>query len=338
MKIVCFFNEDWEEGYVKERLAGHEITFLKGSTSDHADFREESAEILSVFVNSPVGKTELEHFPNLKHIATRSTGYDHIDRAIARDRAITISSVPAYGENTVAEFAFGLLLTVSRKLYECIKKVQDEGLFSQVGLRGFDLKGKTIGILGTGRIGAHMIRMAKGFGMNVIAFDVYPNEALARELGFSYVSQDELFATSDVISFHLPYNKDTHHLLNTTNIHKLKKGSVVINTARGGLIETEALAMGLREGILAGVGLDVLEEEAFVEDETRLLFSPHPSEASLKTTLANHYLIEHPRAIIAPHNAFNTDEAIRRILDTTVENIKAFALGEPKNIVPPPTA
>lgn len=334
MKIIYFYNEDWEAEYVKERLTGYEISFLKGITTDYPDMRDEQAKVLSVFVNSPVGKTELDRFPNLKHIAARSTGYDHIDRKEAQARGITVSFVPAYGENTVAEFAVGLLLMVSRKLYECVKKVQEEGLFSQAGLRGFDLKGKTIGILGTGRIGVHMIKMVKGFDMKVIAFDAFPKESLAQELGFTYVSFDDLLAQSDIVSIHLPYMKETHHILNVDNITKMKKGSVLINTARGALVETEALVKGLREGILLGVGLDVLEEEGFVEDETRLLFSEHPNEASLKTTLANHYLIEHPRAIIAPHNAFNTEEAIKRILDTTVENVAAFGNGEAKNIVP----
>lgn len=333
MKIIYFYNEDWEAGYVKERLVGHDVTFLKGITTDYPDLRDEQAEVLSVFVNSPVGKAELDRFPNLKHIAARSTGYDHIDRTETQARGITISFVPAYGENTVAEFAVGLLLMVSRKLYECVKKVQEEGLFSQAGLRGFDLKGKTIGILGTGRIGVHMIKMVKGFDMKVIAFDAFPKESLAQELGFSYVSFDDLLSQSDIVSIHLPYMKETHHILNVDNITKMKKGSVLINTARGALVETEALVKGLRDGILLGVGLDVLEEEGFIEDETKLLFSAHPNEASLKTTLANHYLIEHPRAIIAPHNAFNTEEAIKRILDTTVENVTAFGHGEAKNLV-----
>lgn len=333
MKITYFYNEEWEGSYVKERLPGEELTFLKGITTDYPEMRDEQAEVLSVFVNSPVGKAELDRFPNLKHIAARSTGYDHIDRAEAKARGITVSFVPAYGENTVAEFAMALLLMVSRKMYECVKKVQEEGLFSQVGLRGFDLKGKTIGILGTGRIGVHMIKMVKGFDMKVIAFDAFPKENLAQELGFTYVSFDELLAQSDVVSVHLPYMKETHHILNVDNIAKMKKGSVLINTARGALVETEALVKGLREGILLGVGLDVLEEEGFIEDETKLLFNAHPNEISLKTTLANHYLIEHPRAIIAPHNAFNTEEAIKRILDTTVENIAAFGHGEAKNII-----
>lgn len=333
MRILYFYNEEWEAAYARERLSNHEVSFLKGCTTDYADLRDDQAEVLSVFVNSPVDKTMLDRFPKLKHIATRSTGFDHIDCAEAKTRGISISSVPSYGENTVAEFTFGLLLMVSRKLYESVNKVREEGLFSQNGLRGFDLMGKTIGVLGTGRIGAHVIRMAKGFGMNVIAFDAHPKEDLARELGFSYVPFDELLAQSDVITMHLPYMKETHHIINVNNVDKIKKGSVLINTARGGLVETAALVKGLREGILSGVGLDVLEEEGFIEDETRLLFNAHPNEESLKTTLANHYLIEHPRAIISPHNAFNTIEAIKRILDTATDNIQAFTRGEEKNMV-----
>lgn len=333
MRILYFYNEEWEAAYARERLANHEVSFLKGCTTDYVDLKDDQAEVLSVFVNSPVDKSILDRFPKLKHIATRSTGFDHIDCKEAKARGITISSVPSYGENTVAEFTFGLILTVSRKLYESINKVREEGLFSQEGLRGFDLKGKTIGVLGTGRIGAHVIRMAKGFEMNVIAFDAHPKDDLARTLGFSYVSFDDLLAQADVITVHLPYMKETHHIINVNNIDKIKKGAILINTARGGLVETAALVKGLREGVLSGVGLDVLEEEGFIEDETKLLFSAHPNEESLKTTLANHYLIEHPRAIISPHNAFNTDEAIKRILDTATDNIQAFTRGEEKNIV-----
>lgn len=334
MKIIYFYNEDWEMEYVKERVPGHEFVFFKGSTIDHPEATDADAEILCVFVNSPVKKSELDRFPNLKHIAARSTGFDHIDSALAKSKGISISYVPAYGENTVAEFAMALLLTVSRKMHECIQKVQEEGLFSQAGLRGFDLKGKTIGILGTGRIGVHMIRMAKGFGMNIIAFDAFPKAGLDTELGFTYKSFDEVLAESDIISVHLPYMKETHHIINMESVKKIKKGCVLINTARGGLIETEALVYGLREGILLGVGLDVLEEEALIEDEGRLLFAEHPDTTSMRTVLLDHYLIEHPRAIIAPHNAFNTDEAIRRILDMATANMKSFTEGVTVNLIP----
>lgn len=334
MKITYFYNEEWEKDYITEHLPGQEITFLSGTTNDHKNLQDTGAEIVSIFVNSPCGKAEMSMFPNLKHIATRSTGFDHIDCAEAKSRGITVSYVPGYGENTVAEFAMGLLLTVSRRLYECINRVQVEGLFSPEGLRGFDLKGKTLGVLGTGRIGSHVIRMAKGFEMTVVAFDPFPKETLAKELGFTYMTLDEVLTQADVVSVHFPYMPETYHILNKSNIMKMKKGSVLINTARGALVETEAIVQALRDGVLAGVGLDVLEEEGFIQDETKTLLEGHPNEAALKVMLENHYLIEHPRVVITPHNAFNTGEAVKRILDTTIENILAFGRGEKKNLVP----
>lgn len=336
MKIIYFYNEDWEAEYVKKNISKEkEVVFLKGTTEDFKDYFDEQAEIISVFVNSPVGKTELERFPNLKHIATRSTGIDHIDTTVAKNRGITVSYVPSYGQNTVAEFAFALLLALSRKLLESVKRVREEGLFSQDdSLRGFDLFGKTIGVVGTGKIGEFVIRQAKGFGMNVIAFDARPREDLARELGFSYVALEDLLKHSDIISLHLPYTKETHHLLNMQNIMTIKKGSILINTARGGLVETKAIAMALKEGVLSGVGLDVLEEEVYVNDETKLFLSQSSDGESIKTTLENNYIIGHPRAIVTPHNAFNTEEAVKRILDTAIENINAVHVGESINLVP----
>ncbi len=335
MKIIFFYNEDWEAGYIKERVLGQEISFLKGTIADYPDLRDNEATLLSIFVNSRIGKNALDHFPNLKHIVTRSTGFDHIDSDETRARGISVSYVPAYGQNTVAEFSFALLLTLSRKILLCEKRVRNENLFSQTEeLRGFDLDGKTIGVVGTGRIGQYVIRIAKGFGMNVVAFDAFPNEKMAESLGFQYTSLNELLEISDIVSFHLPYTKETHHILNRGNIGKMKKGSVLINTARGGLIETAAIAYGLKEGIFSGVCLDVLEEEMFIEDETKLVFNENPSAIDLKITLENHYIIEHPRTVVSPHNAFNTKEAICRILDTTIENIQAFIRGEQKNLIP----
>lgn len=335
MKIIFFYNEDWEVNYIKERVLGQEISFLKGTIADYPDLRDNEVEMISVFVNSRVGKNALDRFPNLKHIVTRSTGFDHIDSDETKARGISVSYVPAYGQNTVAEFSFALLLALSRKILLCEKRVHSENLFSQTEeLRGFDLEGKTIGVVGTGRIGQFVIRIAKGFGMKVIAFDAFPNTEMAEKLGFSYASLDDLLEQSDVVSLHLPYMKETHHILNRGNINKIKKGSILINTARGGLIETAAIAYGLKEGIFLGVGLDVLEEEMFIEDETKLVFNENPSAVDLKITLENHYIIEHPRALVSPHNAFNTKEAICRILDTTIENIQAFIKGEEKNLIP----
>jgi D-lactate dehydrogenase len=332
MKIHYFSSEPWEEEYVRAKLAADEIIFHDKPLSEYPDLADEGAEALCIFIDSHVGSEELTRFPAVKLIATRSTGYDHIDLAAAKERSITVVTVPFYGENTVAEFAFALLLALSRRIPEAQDRVTS-GTFSPQGLRGFDLEGKTLGVVGTGHIGAHVIRMAKGFGMKVVGFDAYPNAELSHTLDFPYLALPELLATADVITVHVPYNKDTHHLINAGNIGSIKKGAYLINTARGAIVETEALVQALQDGTLAGAGLDVLEEEGDMADETALLAAPHPNEASLKVMLENHYLISHPRVIVTPHVAFNTLEAVTRIIDTTVDNIQKFAAGTPANVV-----
>lgn len=334
-KIISFYNEPWEQEYLKAKLPEYEWIFYTGSMQDNPDARDAEAEILSVFVQSHIGAAELDRFPKVKFIATRSTGFDHIELAETTKRGIVISNVPFYGENTVAEFAFALLLMLSRMTYEGHDRIIKTGSFSPQGLRGFDLKGKILGVVGTGHIGRHVIRMAKGFEMNVIAFDVKHDDVYAKEAGISYVSFDELLGGSDIITLHAPYNPHTHHLINRGNVEKIKKGAYLINTARGGLVETDALVYALQKEILAGAAMDVLEEEGYLLDETVLLNDPHPNVESLKTMLENHYLIDHPRVIITPHMAFNTKEALSRILDTTIENIEAFEKGTPANVVKP---
>lgn len=332
MKIHYFSSEPWEEEYVRAKLPNEEIVFHSGSFASFPDVADPQADVLCTFIESPIGEAEMGRFPALKLVATRSTGFDHIDLAAAKARGITVANVPFYGENTVAEFAFALLLALSRRIIDADERVR-EGTFSPAGLRGFDLSGKTIGIIGTGHIGAHMIRMAQGFGMNVVGFDAFPNADLSHALNFSYASLSELLAASDIITLHVPYNEHTHHLINKENVAGIKKGAYLINTARGAVVETNALVEALRSGILAGAGLDVLEEEGDLADATALLSSPHPREEALKTALENHYLIDHPRVIVTPHLAFNTAEAVARILDTTIGNIRKFSEGSPTNVV-----
>ncbi|MEK7481818.1 MAG: hydroxyacid dehydrogenase [Patescibacteria group bacterium] len=335
MKIAFFEIENWEADYVKQRLSDVEFFFSKEKLNKDNLPEQKDFDAVSVFVGSEVKKEVIDSFPNLKLITTRSTGFDHVDLKIAKKKGVKIGYVPGYGDNTVAEFAFGLLLNLSRKIYAAADRIKEIGSFSFEGLQGFDLSGKTMGILGTGRIGKYAIKIAKGFGMNVIAYDVFPNKDLEKELGFQYVSLDELLANSDVISLHLPYNESTHHIINSQNISKIKKGAVIINTARGALLETEALIKALNSGIIGGYGADVLEEEGIIKDERAFLLYGHPEEHNLKTALANHVLIDMPNVIITPHNAFNTKEALQRILDTDIENIKSFIeKGETKYPIP----
>lgn len=332
MRIHYFSGEAWEEAFVREKLAGEDIVFHSESFGALPDLADPEAEVLCTFIESPIGEAEMSRFPALKLIATRSTGYDHIDLAAAAARGIAVVNVPFYGKNTVAEFAFALLLALSRRIIDADERVR-AGTFSPKDLRGFDLAGKTLGVIGCGHVGMHVIKMANGFGMRVLGFETHPDEAKATAANFTYASLPDLLAQSDVITLHVPYNEHTHHLISKENIGGIKKGAYLINTARGAVVETAALVEALQSGTLAGAALDVLEEEGDLADATALLSSAHPREEELKVLLANHYLIEHPRVIVTPHLAFNTQEAVERILDTTIENIRNFAAGTPTNII-----
>lgn len=333
MKIGFFEVEDWEAEYLKSHLINHELFFSREAITKDRLPANRDFDIISIFTGSIINREVLNALPNLKFIATRTTGYDHINLKAAALRNVLVSNVPSYGENTVAEFAFGLLLCLSRKIFLAYDRIRETGSFSLEGLEGFDLKGKTLGIIGTGRIGENMAKIANGFGMKIIAYDVAPKPELEKELGVKYVSLEELLKNSDVISLHVPYLESTHHLINKENIKLVKRGAILINTARGGVVETDALVWALNEGILAGAGLDVLEEELPTKDERQFLLYGRPDEHNLKIILQNHVLIDMDNVIITPHNAFNTKEALERILNSTIENIVGFIQGSPKNVV-----
>ncbi len=324
MKILYAYQTEAEREYVAGKLVGHELVFHLGPLQEGEAWTGEGVEAISIFVNSPIGEAELNRLPNLKLITTRSTGFDHVDLEAAKVRGVTVLSVPAYGEHTVAEFAFALLFTLSRKMFAAREAVIKEGSFDPKSFTGFDLCGKTLGVLGTGRIGKNVIKIAKGFGLTVLAFDAYPDQAFATEQGINYLPLDEIFQQSDIITLHLPGGQETEKIINDQAIAKFKHGMIVINTARGSLIDTEALVRGLTSGAVGGAGLDVLAEEGNVADEMHLLASPHPKAEDLKTLLLNHYLIDHPKVVITPHMAFNTEEALQRILDTTIDNLNNF--------------
>jgi len=290
--LAIYSVSEWQKEYIKERLP--EAEFPEELRGDY--------EIISVFVSD---KIDLTKFPNLKFIAARSTGFDHIDLKECDKRNIIVANVPDYGRNTVAEFAFALLLALSRKVFESYEVVQTTGKFIRDGLTGFDLKGKTLGVIGTGSIGSRVIEIGRGLGMEILGCD--PN----KNLNIKYLELESLLAQSDVITIHVPYNEKTHHLLNKKNIKRIKKGAYLINTSRGGIIEQKYLVKALEKEQLAGAGLDVLE------DEENLLKNKYSKK-----------LISLPQVIVTPHNAFNTKEALIRILDTTVENIKGFKNGK----------
>ena len=317
----------------KLKAAGVEVTFNPDTLDRNHLPAKADFDIAGVFMASKVDEMTIAALPNLRLITTLSTGYDHIDLKAAAAKGIVVSSVPAYGANTVAEYAFALILALSRKVCETRDRVHFDGKFSTEGLVGFDLAGKTIGIVGTGSIGRHAVRIAKGFGMNVIATDANPDSAFAAEMGFAYVALEDLLAKSDIVSIHCPYLPATYHLINQKNIGMMKRGAYLINTSRGPIVETEALVGALKSGPIAGAGLDVLEEEGETKDELAILASGHPNAEALQAILLNHALIRMPNVIVTPHNAFNSREALLRILDATIDNIVGFVNGTPVNVV-----
>lgn len=332
MHISFFETENWEKDYLEQNLVGFELSFFSEKLSIENVEKANNADIISIFTDSLIDNDIFLKLPNLKMIATRSTGFDHIDLAFAKEHNIAVCNVPTYGENTVAEHTFGLILNLSRKIYKSIESVKEKG-FVPDGLRGFDLKGKTIGIVGMGNIGQHVARIANGFEMQVLAFDAKEDKKLAKKLNFKYVLLEELLKNSDIITLHVPLNDQTKHLINASNINLIKKGSYLINTARGGLVETSALVAALSDGTLAGAGLDVLEEECYIKEERELLTKGFSEKCDIKTLLQNHLLMGLDNVIVTPHNAFNSTEALERILETTVENIKAFSKGKAINKV-----
>ena len=278
-------------------------------------------ETLCVFVTSDVDKKVIDALPNLKHITTRSTGVDHIDVKYAQKKGIVVSHVPGYGEHTVAEFAFALLLTLSRKIFEAYHQVREKGDYSFAHLRGFDLHGKIFGVVGTGCIGAHAARIAQGFGMKVIAYDHSPREDLNVEYKETL---EDMLREADIVSLHVPYIPGkTHHLLNEERLSVMKRGAYLINTARGELIDTTALVRVLKEGHLGGAGLDVLEGERELKEEAELILGDQ-KEVDVQTLLEDHILIDMPNVVVTPHLAFYTEEAERQIIETAIKNIDTF--------------
>ena len=331
MKILIFSSDDATRKIFAPVLKDHTVVYLDGIVSADALAKNPDANVVSLFTSSEFKKEQIDALPNLKCIATRSTGFDHIDIAYAKQKGIVVCNVPRYGAHTVAEFAFALILTLSRRIFEAFHQVREEGSFKPSALEGFNLFGKTLGVVGTGNIGCHVVGIAKGFGMKVLMFDHHPDKTLEDE-NSKFVSFDELLAGSDIVTLHVPYTKENHYILNKDAFAKMKRGAYVINTARGELIDTGALLDALKSGQVAGAGLDVLEEERVLKDEIELVKGIE-SIHDLKILIQDHALIDMPRVVITPHIAFFSREAYHEILEVTAANIANFAAGKPTNVV-----
>jgi D-lactate dehydrogenase len=275
------------------------------------------AEVISTFITTSFPRTLIEKLPKLKLLCTRSVGYDHIDLAACKERGITVCNVPDYGSHVIAEHVFALLLSTLRHVPEGDARVES-GTFNYHGLRGMALRGKTLGILGTGKIGRRVAEIAHGFGMTILATDICRTIELEERFNVQYVTFEELLKQSDILTLHAPATPETEHLLNTKAFAKMKEGIVLVNTARGSLIDSKALLHALMDGTVAWALLDVLEHEQNFEE--------------------NKALIAHPHVVTTPHIAFYADDSMKNMYLDCFQSIEEWIAGKtPEHVVEPPT-
>jgi len=325
---IAFFETDAHERTILERgLKGHHLIFFSHPLSKKDLPKIKEIDILSVSIYSKVNESLLEKLPNLKYLSTRSTGFDHINLEACKKYNISASNVPYYGANTVAEHAFALILSLSRKI-PLSQKMVSKNNFSIQGLKGFDLKGKTLGVIGAGNIGINTIKIAKGFGMNVVAYERHPDIRKAKEIGFTCMTLSEILRKSDIISIHVPSMKETHHLIGKKEFSQMKKGAILINTSRGNIVDTIALHKALKSGRLGGAGLDVIECEEILKGNP----SMHEVQDKKIIKLVKE-IIKMENVVYTPHIAYYTQEALDRISQTTITNIQAFLKKKPENLL-----
>ncbi|OGW72565.1 MAG: hydroxyacid dehydrogenase [Omnitrophica bacterium GWA2_52_12] len=329
MQVAVFNTKPYDREFLTaaNKRFGHTLVFFESHLTPETCKLAYGFEVLCVFVNDVLNRQILsalaEHGTRL--VALRCAGFNNVDLAACRDLGITVARVPAYSPHGVAEHAVMLMLALNRKICRAHQRVHD-GNFSLEGLLGFEMHAQTVGVLGTGQIGANLVQIMKGFGANVLCYDVIKNP-LCESLGGRYVPLQEIFAQSDILTLHLPLTPETHHLINADALHTMKDGVMLINTSRGGLIDTRAVIGGLKSGKIGYLGLDVYEEE---QD---LFFEDLSGQVLQDDTFAR--LLTFPNVLITGHQAFFTSNALSNIAETTLKNIENFKHGrlDPKNEV-----
>ena len=323
MRIAVFDAHPYDVRALSEAAEGrgHELEFFEERLHDKTVELARGFDAVCPFVNCRLTEYVLQHLLDMgvRLVALRAAGFNGIDIAAANRLGVTVSRVPAYSPEAVAEHTFALILTLVRKTHRAYNRVREQN-FSLDGLEGINLHGRTYGALGAGRIGQSALRIAKGFGCKILAYDPYENPKIAAEIGFEYASLDRVLRESDVLSLHLPLTEQSHHIISAESLATMKRGVVIANTSRGGLIDTSALIEALKSGQVGGVGLDVYEQEegVFFED-----LSDRPLQDDVLARL-----MTFPNVLITSHQGFLTREALVAIAHTTFENVEAFARGE----------
>ncbi len=317
-KIAFFECEGWEEEYLKSKFPKlfdmYEIDFFE-ETVDGRDLNDYYA--ISVFIYSNINKEVIDSLKNCKIIITRSMGYDHIDVSYANKKGMSVYNIYDYGTNTVAEFTILLIQMLLRKVKKIFYDYEMREIINPRAFRGEELEGKTIGIVGTGNIGMRVIELLQPYNVNILAYSRHEKKELKKKYNVEYISFEELLKNSHIVSFHVPLTNETHHMLNKNNV-SLLNNAYVVNTARGGVLETEAVIKGLKEGYIKGIAMDVFEGESLERYEIDVLFRAENIK-EIKEAFAHQILRHADNVIITPHIAYDTEEALNRIISTTAK-------------------
>ncbi len=316
MKIAFYDTKEFDKSSFNALNKNHKITWIKEDISLESVNKAKGHDAVCTFVNSSVDKELIKKIAEngVKVILERSAGYNNIDLKQCEESGIKVYRVPAYSSESISEFAMSLLMLLNRNLFKAVSSTKN-GNFALDGLQGEAIIGKTIGVIGTGRIGCGFIKIALGFGAKVIAYDKYPNQDRAKSIGFTYASLNDVLSKSDFISLHTIYNKETHHLINKSSIAKMKKGVIIINTSRGGLVNASDLLQGIKNGTIRGAGLDVYENEKGI-----FFFDRSDGSITDKTLLA---LMANDKVVLTGHQAYFTNLSLSQIAQTTIDNATA---------------
>ncbi|MBT8202932.1 MAG: 2-hydroxyacid dehydrogenase [Acidimicrobiia bacterium] len=321
MRVAVFSSHPHDETYLNgaNKEAGHDLVFLESRLKPHTAKLADGFDAVCAFVNDDLGEEVLEVLAGLgiEHIALRSAGFNHVDLAGAERLGFTVARVPAYSPHAVAEHTVAIMLALNRQIHKAYTRVRD-GNFALDGLLGFDLHGRTVGVIGTGKIGERVAVIMSGFGCRIVAYDPHPNQ-VCLDLGVEYVDLPTLFGVSDIVTLHTPLTPETHHLINDKTVEMMKPGVMIVNTSRGALVDTVAVIDGLKSGRVGYLGLDVYEEEGD-------LFFENLSDRIITDDVFSR-LLTFPNVIITGHQGFFTADAITAIAETTIENLTAFEAG-----------
>jgi len=318
MKTIIYSARKFEKDFIESANADkHELEFIELSLNTQTARLAAGAEAISIFVNDDASENVLKELSavGVKFIALRSAGYNHVDLDIAKQLGIKVARVPSYSPYAVAEHTVALMLTLNRKLIRANSRVHDLN-FSLEGLTGFDMNGKTVGIIGTGQIGGLVAKILNGFGCKILAVDTFEDSTLTEKYGLVYTDDNTLYKEADIITLHAPLVPETLHIINEESISKMKRNVMLINTSRGALVNTKDVVAGLKTGQIGYLGLDVYEEES------GLFFTDHSDDILQDDIIAR--LLTFPNVLITSHQAFLTDTALKNIAATTIYNLNYF--------------